>query len=231
MSQKGAFVTDVQEIRRRARASIDEGAVTENYGLDVDTAVKILNEGVATELVCTLRYKYHAAMAVGVASEGVRDEFLAHAKEEEEHMDLLVERICQLGGKPNLNPEGLLTRASSEYVEGDTLIDMIKENLVAERIAIEIYRDQIRFFGDKDPTTRILLEGILATEEEHANDMHDLLKRHSLEEGDKSNKPQGASKAGESGKIDGLDAPGPAVSTGNPDPNSSRGGSSNKKKG
>lgn len=202
MSTKGQFVSDVSEIRRRARAQIDQGALTENYGLDTETAVKLLNEGVATELVCTLRYKYHAAMATGLSSEGVKDEFLAHAAEEQEHMDWLIERICQLGGKPNLNPEGLMTRSSSEFVEGDTLEDMIKENLVAERIAIEIYRDQIRFFGDKDPTTRTLLEKILAVEEEHANDMHDLLKRHSLDAGQRSNAPKDAKRAGESGPIE-----------------------------
>lgn len=178
MSQQGHFVSDVTAIRKRARAEMEKGALTENYGLDAEVAVKLLNEAVATELVCTLRYKYHAAMATGLSSEGVKAEFTAHAAEEQGHMDMLIERITQLGGKPNLNPDGLLTRASSEYVEGDTLVDMIKENLVAERIAIEIYRDQIRFFGEKDPTTRVLLEKILAVEEEHANDMHDLLQRH-----------------------------------------------------
>jgi len=178
MSQNGAFVHDIQEIRRRAREHLDDGAVTRNYGTDLETAVKLLNEAVATELVCTLRYKYHATMATGLASEGVKQEFAEHAREEEEHMDWLIERINQLGGKPNLNPEGLLSRSAAEFVEGNTLVDMIREDLVAERIAIETYREMIRFFGDKDPTTRILLERILATEEEHAADMQDLLAAH-----------------------------------------------------
>jgi bacterioferritin len=133
---------------------------------------------VATEIVCVLRYKFHAVAATGLASEAVKQEFAEHAREEEQHLDLLCERINQLGGKPNLNPEGLLSRAASEYVEGDNLVDMIKENLVAERVAIQTYRDMVRYFGDKDPTTRVMLEGILAQEEEHANDMHDLLVSH-----------------------------------------------------
>lgn len=178
MSQNGAFVTDIKEIRRRAREHMEEGAVTQNYGLDLDTAIKVLNEAVATELVCTLRYKFHAAMATGLASESVKAEFAAHAQEEQEHMDWLVERINQLGGRPNLNPDGLASRSAAEYVEGETLVDMIKEDLVAERIAIEAYREMIRFFGDKDPTSRILIERILAKEEEHATDMQDLLARH-----------------------------------------------------
>ncbi len=179
MSQNGAFVQDIQEIRRRAREHIDDGAVTGNYGVDLQTAINLLNEAVATELVCTLRYKYHATMATGLASEGVRKEFAEHAIEEQQHMDWLVDRINQLGGKPNLNPEGLLTRSAAEYVEGETIVDMIKEDLVAERIAIETYREMVRFFGDKDPTTRTLLENILATEEEHAADMQELLALHS----------------------------------------------------
>lgn len=176
--QNGVFVNDVSEIRRRARQHLERGAVTTNYGGDLDTAVKLLNEAVATELVCILRYKFHAAMATGMSSEGVKKEFTEHAREEEEHMDMLVERITQLGGKPNLNPEGLMSRSSSEYVEGKNLGDMIKENLVAERIAVETYRDMVRYFADKDPTTRMMLEKILAKEEEHANEMHDLLIAH-----------------------------------------------------
>lgn len=179
MRQDGPFVADIKEIRRRAREHLDQGAVTKNYGGDVETAVKLLNEGVATELVCVLRYKYHATMAVGIASESVKAEFAQHAIEEMQHLEWLAERINQLGGKPNLDPQGLLSRSSSEYVEGDTLVDMIRENLVAERIAIESYREMIRYFGEKDPTTRILLERILEKEEEHANDMHDLLVAHS----------------------------------------------------
>lgn len=178
MNQNGAFVADINEIRRRAREHMDQGALTENYGGNVETTVKLLNEAVATELVCTLRYKFHAAMATGLSSEGVKAEFEQHATEEQQHMDELIERITQLGGKPNLNPEGLLTRSASEYVEGNSLVEMIKENLVAERIAIETYREMIRYFGNNDPTTRAMLERILAKEEEHANDMLDLLSAH-----------------------------------------------------
>jgi bacterioferritin len=175
MKTSGAFVSDIQAIRKRAREHLEEGALTPNYGGDVETAVRLLNEAVATEIVCTLRYRFHAITATGISSEGVRQEFEQHAMDEEQHMIWLAERITQLGGKPNFNPEGLLSRASSQYVEGKDLVDMIKENLVAERIAIEIYRDMVRYFSEKDPTTRALLEKILANEEDHANDMHDLL--------------------------------------------------------
>jgi bacterioferritin len=178
MPQPGSFAANITEIRRRAREHMEQGAVTTNYGGDLDTAIRVLNEAVATELVCVLRYKYHAAMATGIASEGVKKEFTQHAMEEEEHLDLLVERINQLGGKPNLNPDGATARAASQYIEGTTMVDMIRENLVAERIAIETYRDMVRYFGDKDPTTRVLLEQILAKEEEHANDMTELLSAH-----------------------------------------------------
>lgn len=178
MAQNGNFAKNLDEIRRRARQHLEQGAVTPNYGGDLDLAIKLLNEGVATEVVCILRYKYHAAMATGLASESVKNEFAEHAREEGEHLDLLVERITQLGGKPNLNPEGITMRASAQYVEGESMIDMIRENLVAERIAVETYRDLIRHFGDRDPTTRVILERILAQEEEHANDMHDLLVAH-----------------------------------------------------
>jgi bacterioferritin len=178
MSGPGQFLSDLDSIRRKARAQLSAGAVTNNYGGDVGQTIALLNHAVATEIVCVLRYKYHAVMATGISSEAVKAEFVQHAKEEEAHLDLLTERITQLGGKPNMSPEGLLSRASSQYVEGENLVDMIKENLVAERIAIETYRDMVRYFGDKDPTTRIMLEGILAQEEEHANDMHDLLVDH-----------------------------------------------------
>jgi bacterioferritin len=157
---------------------LTEGAVTHNYGGKVQDAIAMLNHAVATEIVCVLRYKFHAVCATGLASEAVKQEFAQHAKEEEEHLDLLTERINQLGGRPNLNPDGLSSRAASEYVEGQNLVDMIKENLIAERIAIETYREMVRYFGDKDPTTRVMLERILAQEEEHANDMHDLLVSH-----------------------------------------------------
>jgi bacterioferritin len=169
------FLADMEGIRRRARAQLAAGAVTDNYQGDVQQAVALLNHAVATEIVCVLRYKYHAVVATGISSDAVREEFTQHAKEEEEHLDMLCERINQLGGKPNMNPEGLLSRAASQYIEGKNLVDMIKENLVAERVAIETYREMVRYFGDKDPTTRTMLERILAQEEEHANDMHDLL--------------------------------------------------------
>ena len=178
MSAPGAFVTDLKEIRRRARQHLTAGAVTENYGGSVKDAIALLNHAVATEIVCVLRYTYHAVCASGLASEAVKAEFAQHAKEEGEHLDLLAERINQLGGKPDLHPDGLVSRAATEYVEGGNLVDMIKENLVAERIAIETYREMVRYFGDKDSTTRVLLERILAQEEEHANDMHDLLVAH-----------------------------------------------------
>jgi len=172
------FVSDIEAIRKRAREHLEEGALTPNYGGDVEIAIRLLNEAVATEIVCTLRYRFHAITATGLASEGVRQEFEQHAADEEQHMIWLAERINQLGGKPNFNPDGLTSRASSQYVEGENLIDMIREDLVAERIAIEIYRDMIRYFGGQDPTTRALLEKILANEEDHANDMHDLLVAH-----------------------------------------------------
>jgi len=174
----GTFGADLKQIRRRAREHLAEGAVTQNYKGNVEESIAILNQAVATEIVCILRYKFHAVCAAGLASEAVKEEFAQHAKEEEQHLDLLTERINQLGGKPNLNPEGLASRAASEYVEGDNLVDMIKEDLVAERVAIETYRDMVRYFGDNDPTTRVILERILAQEEEHANDMHDLLVAH-----------------------------------------------------
>ena len=174
----GNFLSDVEAIRRKAREHLDSGAVTNNYQGTVEQTVTLLNHAVAAEIVCVLRYKYHAVVATGISSEAVKAEFAQHAKEEEEHLDLLTERINQLGGKPNMNPNGLLSRAASQYVEGENLVDMIKENLIAERVAIETYRDMIRHFADKDPTTRTLLERILAQEEEHANDMHDLLVDH-----------------------------------------------------
>src|SRR5262245_7199299 len=174
----GTFLTDMKEIRRRARQQLDEGAVTPNYKGKVENSIAILNHAVATEIVCILRYKFHAVCAAGLASEAVKKEFAEHAAEEEQHLDLLAERINQLGGKPNMNPEGVASRAASQYVEGQNLVDMIKENLVAERIAIETYREMVRYFGDDDPTTRVVLERILAQEEEHANDMHDLLVSH-----------------------------------------------------
>lgn len=173
----GEFVTDVKEIRRRARAHMEQGPVTAGYRADRETVIRLLNEALATEIVCVLRYKSHYYAATGINSEGVKAEFLEHANEEQQHADQIAERITQLGGQPNLSPEGMLTRSHSEYVEGDSLVAMIKENLVAERIAIESYSEMIRFFGDGDPTSRRLMEEILAKEEEHANDLRDLLQR------------------------------------------------------
>jgi bacterioferritin len=174
----GAFVSDIEQIRSRARAELENGALTPNYGGDVATTINLLNHVVATEIVCVLRYRFHAIVAAGIASESVKTEFEEHARDEEQHLIWVAERINQLGGRPNFNPEGLSARAASQYVEGNNLIDMIKENLVAERIAVETYRDLARFFADKDPTTRLLMERILAQEEDHANDMHDLMVAH-----------------------------------------------------
>jgi bacterioferritin len=174
-SGKKPFLTDVKELRRRARQHIEKGAVTEGYRPDRDTVVRILNEALATEIVCVLRYRRHYFMASGIHAKAVADEFLQHATEEQGHADQIAHRITQLDGEPNLNPEGLLTRSHSEYVEGDTLLDMIREDLIAERIAIESYTEMIRFLGTDDPTTRRMLEGILAMEEEHAEDMKTML--------------------------------------------------------
>ncbi|SAK84629.1 ferritin Dps family protein [Caballeronia glebae] len=170
-----AFVLDVEKIRADARQHMDEGAVTTGYGADRETVLKLLNDSLATEIVCTLRYKRHYFMAKGIHSEAVAQEFLEHANEEQEHADTLAERIVQLGGAPNFAPDGLSSRSHSEYSEGKDLIDMIRENLIAERIAIDTYREIIRYLGDKDVTTRRIFEDILAVEEEHADDMADLL--------------------------------------------------------
>lgn len=169
------FVSDVKLLRDRARQHIAEGAVTSGYRADRETVVKVLNDALATELVCVLRYKRHQFMAKGIHAAGVAAEFAEHAAEEQGHADLLAERIVQLGGAPNFSPEGLATRSHAEYVEGKDLADMIKEDLVAERIAIASYGEVIRYLGDDDPTTRVMLEGILATEEEHADDLSSLL--------------------------------------------------------
>jgi bacterioferritin len=169
------FLTDIKTLRERARQHIEKGAVTEGYSADRVTVVKILNEALATEIVCVLRYKRHYFMASGIHAEGVAAEFLQHANEEQGHADLIAQRIVQLGGEPNFNPDGLTSRSHAEYVEGETLLDMIKEDLVAERIAIDSYREMIAYAGNDDPTTRRMLEGILAMEEEHAEDLVSLL--------------------------------------------------------
>lgn len=169
------FLTDIKTLRERARQHIENGAVTEGYRADRETVVNLLNEALATEIVCVLRYKRHYFMAAGIHAEGVAAEFLEHANDEQQHADQLAQRIVQLQGEPNFNPEGLLTRSHAEYVEGTSLTDMIKEDLVAERIAIDSYREMIKYFGNDDPTSRRLLEGILAVEEEHADDLVSLL--------------------------------------------------------
>jgi bacterioferritin len=178
MSTPGSFTSDIAAIRKRAREHLDQGALTPNYGGDVETAISLLNDAVATEIVCVLRYRFHAIAATGLASDPVKEEFQQHAAEEEQHLLWIAERINQLGGKPEMNPAGVSARSATQYVEGSNLVDMIRENLVAERIAIETYRDLIRYFAEKDPTTRTLLERVLAQEEDHANDMHDLLVAH-----------------------------------------------------
>jgi bacterioferritin len=172
------FLTDVQELRKRARTSLDKGPITPDYQGDVKQTIDILQAVLATEIVCVLRYTMNAIAATGISSDSVKEEFEEHAAEEQEHMRKVAERINQLGGSPNFNPEGLASRSASQYVEGSNLVEMIKENLVAERIACEHYRELIRYFADKDPTTRVMMEGILTNEEEHANDMHDLLVAH-----------------------------------------------------
>jgi bacterioferritin len=169
------FLSDVTELRRRARKHIEEGAVTERYQADRGTVIKLLNEALATEIVCVLRYKRHYFMAQGIHSEPIAAEFLQHANEEQGHADQIAGRIVQLGGSPNFSPDGLLMRSHSEYVEGNTLLEMIKEDLVAERVAIDSYTEMIRYVGEKDITTRRMLEGILAVEEEHADDLSKFL--------------------------------------------------------
>ena len=169
------FVRDVEEIRKRAIHKMEEGAVTESYKGDVNKTVEILNEALATEIVCVLRYMHHYFMATGVHAKSVADEFKEHADDEREHADMIAERIQQLGGKPDFNPKSLLERSVSQYVEGETLAEMIREDLVAERIVIEVYQEMIRYFANNDPTTRVILEHLLKEEEEHASDLADLL--------------------------------------------------------
>jgi bacterioferritin len=171
------FLTDVMTLRKRAREHIEMGAVTEGYRADRETVLRLLNEALATEIVCVLRYKRHYFTASGIHAEGVAAEFLAHAGEEQAHADEIAQRIVQLNGEPNFSPEGLLSRSHSEYVEGENLLDMIREDLVAERVAIESYNEMIRYIGEDDPTTRRMLEGILAVEEEHADDLQSLLEQ------------------------------------------------------
>ncbi|HEX5833614.1 MAG TPA: ferritin-like domain-containing protein [Pyrinomonadaceae bacterium] len=171
------FLTDIKTLRERARQHIENGAVTQGYTADRETVVKLLNEALATEIVCVLRYKRHYFMASGINAESVATEFLEHANEEQGHADSIAHRIVQLKGEPNFNPEGLLLRSHAEYVEGTSLTDMIREDLVAERIAIDSYREMITYLGSDDPTSRRLMEEILAVEEEHADDLVNLLEK------------------------------------------------------
>ena len=176
--QNSGFLTDVKTLRERARQHIEQGAVTEGYQADRAAVLQLLNEALATEIVCVLRYRRHYFMANGINAQAVAAEFLQHANEEQGHADQIAARIVQLGGEPNLSPEGMLTRSHSEYVEGESLIDMIREDLVAERVAIDSYKEMIQYFGTKDPTTRRLIEGVLAVEEEHAEDLATLLEHY-----------------------------------------------------
>ena len=169
------FLTDVRTLRERARRHIEEGAVTEGYGANREVVVKLLNEALATEMVCVLRYKRHYFMADGLQADAVASEFQEHATEEQQHADRIAARIVQLGGEPDFNPEGLASKSHAEYVEGKDLVDMIKEDLVAERIAIDSYREMINYIGQGDITSRRMLEEILAVEEEHADDLVSLL--------------------------------------------------------
>ncbi len=171
----GEFQSSIAEIRKRARKHIEEGPVTAGYKADRERVISVLNEALATEIVCVLRYKRHYYMAQGIHAEPVAQEFLQHAQEEQQHADMIAKRITQLKGKPNFNPEGLAARSHSEYVEGDSLMEMIREDLVAERIAIESYSEIIRWLANDDPTTRNLMEEILKAEEEHADDLSNML--------------------------------------------------------
>jgi bacterioferritin len=175
MSEK-KFLSDIHDIRKRAREHILQGAVTPDYQGDLQIAIQILNEALATEIVCTLRYKSHYYLADGIQAQAVASEFLEHANEEQMHADQISARIKQLGGVPNWSPEGILGRSHAEFRNGDTLVELIQEDLIAERIAVETYREIVRYFGEKDPTSRRLMEEILAKEEEHADELSDLLK-------------------------------------------------------
>lgn len=175
---KKPFLSDVKTLRARARANLNTGALGSTYIGDVKTTIEILQSVLATEIVCVLRYSQHSVAASGISSEGVKEEFAEHAKEEHEHAMAVAERINQLGGTPNFSPEGILTRSASQFAAGANLVDMIRENLIAERIAVDHYRELIRYFGNDDPGTKNMLEWILRVEEEHADDMHDLLIAH-----------------------------------------------------
>src|SRR5215212_8415834 len=170
-----SFISNIEQIRQQARKKIEDGALTQDYQLNPEEAISILNEALATEIVCVLRYRFHYFMASGIHSAAVKEEFLQHANEEQGHADQIAERIKQLGGKPEMNPAVVAQKSHSDYAEGTTLSEMLKEDLVAERIAIETYREIINYFGEKDPTSRRMMEDILAVEEEHADELADLL--------------------------------------------------------
>ena len=172
---KKSTLTDVKTLRKQARQRIEEGAVTSGYSADRKAVLKMLNDALATEIVCVLRYRRHHFMAKGIESKSIADEFMLHSNEEQVHADLLAERIVQLGGEPDFSPDSLSSRSHAEYIEADTLVKMIREDLIAERIAIDSYREMIQYVGDQDPTTRRMLEAILAVEEGHAEELADLL--------------------------------------------------------
>lgn len=171
------FLTDITTLRERARQEIDKGPITEAYGADVERVIQVCNEALATEIVCVLRYKRHYYTATGIHAETVASEFLQHAAEEQQHADMLAERIVQLGGEPDFSPDTLTTRAHAEYGSSLDLVEMLKEDLVAERIAVASYTEIIQWLGDGDPTTKRVFEQILAQEEEHADDLRGFLER------------------------------------------------------
>ena len=173
------FISDLKKIKQRARSHMEKGAVTENYKADLKAVLKVLNDGLATEIVCILRYKRHYFMASGINSDGAKAEFLQHANEEQQHAHWIATRITQLNGEPNFNPEGLASRSHSEYSEGTDITSMLKEDLYAERIAIESYSEFARWLGSDDSTTRKMIEDILKMEEEHAEDLKSLLEKMS----------------------------------------------------
>ncbi len=177
--EKNYFLRDVKTLRAQAQKSLEEGAVTEGYK-DVEKSIDLLQSALATEIVCVLRYTMNSISVEGITSKSVGEEFAEHAKDERGHMMMIANRIDELGGEPNFNPDGLASRSATEYGNGGTLVEMVKQNLVAERIAIEHYRDLINYFHDRDPTTRLMIEHILKDEEDHANDMHDLLVAHQV---------------------------------------------------
>ena len=178
MTAQASLLTDVATLRKRARQHIEEGAITVSYSANRETVIKLLNEALATELLCVLRYRRHHFMAAGLSAKSVAQEFMDHSVEEQAHADEIANRIVQLRGEPDFSPDGLSGRSHAEYVEGENLEDMIKENLVAERIAIDSYREMINYLGESDTTTRRMLEGILAMEEEHADDLLTLVEKY-----------------------------------------------------